>query len=53
MQKNNQGQQTEMVKKQLISLIREDELKVGDQLPSQAELRKKTRRGQQYDPACN
>ena len=41
MQKNNQGQQTEMVKKQLISLIREDELKVGDQLPRQAELRKK------------
>lgn len=41
MQKNNQGQQTEMVKKQLISLIREDELKVGDQLPPQAELRKK------------
>ena len=41
MQKNNQGQQTEMVKKQLISLIREDELKIGDQLPPQAELRKK------------
>ena len=41
MQKNNQGQQTETVKKQLISLIREDELKVGDQLPPQAELRKK------------
>ncbi len=41
MQKNNQGQQTETVKKQLISLIREDELKVGDRLPPQAELRKK------------
>ena len=41
MPKNNQGQQTEMVKKQLISLIREGELKVGDQLPPQAELREK------------
>ena len=40
MPKNNQGQQTEMVKKQLISLIREGGLKVGSQLPPQAELRK-------------
>ena len=41
MPKNNQGQQTEMVKKQLISLIREGGLKVGSQLPPQAELREK------------
>ena len=41
MPKNNQGQQTEMVKKQLISLIREGGLKIGEQLPSQTELRKK------------
>ncbi|MBO4646854.1 MAG: GntR family transcriptional regulator [Lentisphaeria bacterium] len=41
MPKNNQGQQTEMVKKQLISLIREGGLKIGERLPPQAELRKK------------
>ena len=41
MPKNNQGQQTEMVKKQLVSLIREGGLKIGDQLPPQAELREK------------
>ena len=41
MPKNNQGQQTEMVKKQLISLIREGGLKVGSQLPPQTELREK------------
>ena len=41
MPKNNQGQQTEMVKKQLISLIREGGLKVGSQLPPQVELREK------------
>ena len=40
MPKTNQGQQTEMVKKQLISLIREGGLKVGGQLPPQTELRK-------------
>ena len=45
MPKNNQGQQTEMVKKQLISLIREGGLKVGDQLPPQSELREKLRVG--------
>ena len=41
MPKINQGQQTEMVKKQLISLIREGGLKVGGQLPSQNLLREK------------
>ena len=39
MGRSNQGQQTEMVKKQLIGLIREEKLKVGDKLPSQVELR--------------
>lgn len=41
MQKNNQGQQTEMVKKKLISLIKSSKLKLGDKLPPQAELREK------------
>lgn len=41
MQKNNQGQQTEMVKKKLISLIKSSKLKIGDKLPPQAELREK------------
>lgn len=41
MQKHNQGQQTEMVKKQLISLLHEEKLQIGDRLPSQAELRKR------------
>lgn len=41
MPKNNQGQQTELVKKQLISLIREGGLKVGGQLPPQNLLREK------------
>jgi len=41
MGKSNQGQQTEMVKKQLISLLREGELKVGDRLPPQTVLREK------------
>ncbi len=37
--KNNQGQQTELVKKQIVSYIRERKLAVGDKLPTQAELR--------------
>ena len=41
MGKSNQGQQTEMVKKQLVSLLREGKLKVGDQLPPQTVLREK------------
>ena len=39
--KNNQGQQTEMVKRQLISLIRENGLKIGARLPPQNILREK------------
>ncbi len=39
--KNNQGQQTEMVKHSLVRYIRESGLMVGDRLPSQAELRGK------------
>jgi len=37
--KNNLGQQTELVKKRLISYIWERHLKEGDKLPTQAELR--------------
>lgn len=40
-QNSNQGRQTEMVKKKLISMIREGGLNVGDQLPSQAVLRER------------
>lgn len=39
--KNNQGQQTELVKNSLIRYIRDSKLSVGDKLPSQAELREK------------
>ena len=39
--KNNQGQQTELVKNSLIRYIHDSNLSVGDKLPSQAELRKK------------
>ncbi len=39
--KNNQGQQTELVKNSLIRYIRDCNLSVGDKLPTQAELRKK------------
>ena len=41
MGKSNQGQQTEMVKKRLISLLREGKQKVGDRLPPQTVLREK------------
>jgi DNA-binding transcriptional regulator YhcF (GntR family) len=37
--KNNQGQQTELVKNRIISYIRESNLSMGDKLPTQAELR--------------
>jgi len=43
--KNNQGQQTELVKSRLINYIREEKLSVGDKLPSQIELREQFKVG--------